>query len=204
MICSPTEVSTLVPTNVCRHSKLLNNHAVRDDQPLRTVVDVGKAVAHGDMRGVNEASSKRDHAMHRTRATTVLCCAQFHSPDGNKNPTGTSLLAPHESRKNTIWTPQPQQGENVNASIGFGSHRTREECLSLQDYLEIGMSVMAREYHVTKPSKFLESEIMRGQTTVPTTCSSSGTEQPTRSTPPQADTDSGHHANFDDNNPSAY
>ena len=129
-MCSPTEVSALVPTNVCRHSKLLNKHAVQDDQPLRTVVEVGKAVGHGDMRGVNGASSKRDHAMHRTRATTVLCCAQFQSPDGNKNPTGTSLLAPHESRKNTIWTPQPQQGENVSASIGFGSHRTREECSS--------------------------------------------------------------------------
>ena len=124
---SPTEVSALVPTNVCRHSKLLSNHAVRDDKPLRTVVDVGKAIAHGDMRGVNGASSETDHAMHRTLATTVLCCAQFQSPDGNKNPTGTSLLAQHESRQNTIWTSQPQQGENVNASIGFGSHRTREE-----------------------------------------------------------------------------
>ena len=74
---SPTEVSALVPTNVCRHSKLLNNHAVRDDQPLRTVVDVGKAIAHGDMRGVNGASSERDHAMHRTYVTAVLCGAPF-------------------------------------------------------------------------------------------------------------------------------
>ena len=76
-MCSPTEVSALVPTNVCRHSKLLNNHAVRDDQPLRAVVDVRTAIGHCDMRGVNEASSERDYAMHRTRATTVLCCAQF-------------------------------------------------------------------------------------------------------------------------------
>ena len=105
-MCSPTEVSALVPTNACRHCKLLHKHAVRDDQPLRTVVDVGTAIGHGDMRGVNGASSERDHAMHRTRATTVLCCAQFQSPDGNKNPTGTSLPPPHESRQNTIWTPQ--------------------------------------------------------------------------------------------------
>ena len=70
-MCSPTEVSALVPTNVCRHSKLLNNHAVRDDQPLRTVVDVGQAIGHGDMRGVNGASSERDHAMHRTYVTAA-------------------------------------------------------------------------------------------------------------------------------------
>ena len=83
MICSPTEVSALVPTNVCRHSKLLYKHAVRDDQPWRTVVVVGKALGHGDMRGVNGASSERDHAMHRTYVTAAPCCAQFHSPDGN-------------------------------------------------------------------------------------------------------------------------
>ena len=130
MICSPTEVSALVPTNVCRHSKLLYKHALRDDQPWRTVVEVGKALGHCVLRSVNGASSERDDAMHRTYVTAAPCCAQFQSPDGNKNPTGTSLLAPHESRKNTIWTPQPQKGENVNASIEFGSHRRREMCFS--------------------------------------------------------------------------
>ena len=130
MICSPTEVSALVPTNVCRHSKLLNKHAIRDNQPLRTIVDVSKSIGHCDTRSVNGASSERDRAMHRTCVTAVLCCAQFHSPDGNTNPTGTSLSAPHESRQNTIWTSQSQQGENVNASIAFGSHRRRQMCVS--------------------------------------------------------------------------
>ena len=76
-MCSPTEVSALVPTNACRHSKLLDKHAVRDDQPLRTVVDVRTAIGHCGMRGVNGASSERDHAMHRTYVTAVLCGAQF-------------------------------------------------------------------------------------------------------------------------------
>ena len=76
-MCSPTDVSALVPTNACRHSKLLDKHAVRDDQPLRTIVDVSTAIGHYDMRGVNEASSERDHAMHRTYVTAVLCGVQF-------------------------------------------------------------------------------------------------------------------------------
>ena len=74
-MCSPTEVSALVPTNVCRHSKLLNKHAVRDDQQLRTIVDVGKALGHGDMRSMNGTSSEKDHAIasNMCHGCTVLC-----------------------------------------------------------------------------------------------------------------------------------
>ena len=143
---SPTEVSALVPTNACRHGKLLDKHAVRDDQPLRTVVDVRTAIGHCDVRGVNGASSERDHAMHRTCVTAVLCCVQFLSPDGNKHPTDTSLPPPHESRQNTIWTPQPtaRRKRRPLDRILFSSQK-RGALLSLLYYLEIGMSVMARE-----------------------------------------------------------
>ena len=131
-MCSPTDVSALVPTNACRHSKLLDKHAVRDDQPLRTVVDVGKAIAHGDMRSVNGASSERDHAMHRTRATTVRCCAQFHSPDESQKSDG-HVPACHHMNHARIQSGHhnPQQGGNVNPSIAFCSHRRREERSSL-------------------------------------------------------------------------
>ena len=126
-MCSPTEVSALVPTNACRHGKLLDKHAVRDDQPLRAVVDVRTAIGHYDMRGVNEASSERDYAMHRTYVTAALCCTQFLSPDGNKHPTDTSLPPPHESRQKYNLDTTIHQGGNVDPSIAFCSHRRRED-----------------------------------------------------------------------------
>ena len=71
------------------------------------------AIGHHDMRGVNEASSERDYAMHRTHVhgCTVLYTVLVTRWEQNIRRDHVPLPPPHESRqKYNLGHHNPQQG----------------------------------------------------------------------------------------------